>query len=92
MTRRQGPVFLHLDTEYSDVLGCVWREYDQTGQRLTIESVAGALKDCSLDEVMRGLRAAEEAGWIALHLEDEREIEVFKALPKAFRMPVHPAE
>ena len=89
---RQGSVFLHLDTEYSDVLGCVWREFDQTGQRPTIESVAGAMKDRSLDEVMRSLRAAEEAGWIALHLEDDREIEVFKALPKAFRMQVHTAE
>lgn len=44
------------------------------------------MNDLSLDEVMRGLRAAEEAGWIALHLEEDREIEVFKVLSKAFRM------
>lgn len=45
----------------------------------------------SLDEVMKGLRAAEEDGWIAMHLEDDREIEVFRFLPRGFQLPVHTA-
>lgn len=69
-----------------EIMSYIW-EYDRKfGYPPTIREVAVAAKESSLDEIMRDLRIAEEAGWIALHLEDEQEIEILCPLSETAGM------
>ena len=66
----------------SKVLSYIWKYDKEFGQSPTIKDIALTVKSCSLEEIMSDLRKAEESGWIALHLEDEHEIEVLHLMPE----------